>query len=303
MEGKDNIKELFSQKLGNYEAPVNPELWASISSQVAAAGTTTAASTGLSMLAKVAIGIGVSTAAIATVVVLSTSSESEKDTKNLPTTELQERTSELESTNTETNDTSSDNNEAQTAVLTAENTIDQEELEPSPEPIPQAETPTQHNEPVSSSETPINNMTPKGIHRIETPEDEPQIVPVVRYANVTNYGAEPENTEEYELEETESASAPKTAPIQRFVNVFTPNGDGENDEFFLESEGLTDFSVVVFNPAGDIVYKSDNPNFRWDGRDIRTNVIVPEGNYMYMVTAYDSEGNPYPIYERLEIKK
>lgn len=301
MEGKDNIKELFSQKLGNYEAPVNPDLWASISSQVAAASTTTAASTGLSMLAKVAIGIGVSTAAIATVVVLSTSSESEKDTKNLPTTELQERTS--ESTSTETNDTSSNNNETQTAVLTADNSVDQEELEPTPEPIPQAETPTQYNEPVSSSETPINNMTPKGIHRIETPEDEPQIVPVVRYANVTNYGAEPENTEEYELEDTENASAPKTAPIKRFVNVFTPNGDGENDEFFLESEGLTDFSVVVFNPAGDIVYTSDNPNFRWDGRDIRTNVIVPEGNYMYMVTAYDSEGNPYPIYERLEIKK
>ncbi len=300
MEGKDNIKELFSQKLGNYEAPVNPDLWASISSQVAAAGTTTAASTGLSMLAKVAIGIGVSTAAIATVVVLSTSSEKDKKSAELPKTELQE--SNTESTRSET-EAPAENGVSQESALTADTRINQQELEPSTE-SQQLETPTQLNEPdpmISNTPMDINNMSTKRIQEIETTEDEPQIIQGVTYANETNYGAEPENSEDYQLDET--PSAPKEAPIKRFVNVFTPNGDKENDEFFLESEGLTDFSVVVFNPEGDIVYKSDDPNFRWDGRDIRTNEIVPEGNYMYMVTAYDAEGNPYPIYERLKIKK
>ena len=85
MEGKDNIKELFSQKLGNYEAKVNPELWAKISSQVAAGATTTVA-TGLSLFTKIAIGVGVSAAAIATVVVLNASEASiEKET---PKTEV-----------------------------------------------------------------------------------------------------------------------------------------------------------------------------------------------------------------------
>ena len=68
MEGKDNIKELFSQKLGSYEAKVNPELWAKISTQVAA-GATTAVATGLSLFAKVAIGLGISAAAITTVII------------------------------------------------------------------------------------------------------------------------------------------------------------------------------------------------------------------------------------------
>lgn len=83
MEGKDNIKELFSQKLGNYEAKVNPELWAKISSQVAAGATTTVA-TGLSLFTKIAIGVGVSAAAIATVVLLnSNDAPMEKETPKM----------------------------------------------------------------------------------------------------------------------------------------------------------------------------------------------------------------------------
>ena len=81
------------------------------------------------------------------------------------------------------------------------------------------------------------------------------------------------------------------------------DGDGTNDYFELESEGLSDFSVVVFNPSGDIVFQSNDPAFRWDGRDIRSGEMVDSGTYMYMVSAYDSEGNPFPIYERLTIKR
>lgn len=300
MEGKDNIKELFSQKLGNFEAPVNPELWAKISSQVAAAGSATAASTGLSLWAKVAIGIGASTAAIATVVVLSTSSNSEKEIPAGAKTELQESgTKSVESLDTETQSKSGSVQES--AEVEANNGINSE-LEPTHLTSLHSNGELAHG--VTNDvdhDFHVNSMGTKSVIGVVNTENEPEIVQGITYLNVTTYGAELEDSEEYTLEQEQPST--KVVPIKRFVDVFTPNGDMQNDEFFLESEGLTDFTIVVFNPEGEIVYTSNDPNFRWDGRDIRTNLIVPPGNYMYMVTAYDSEKNPYPIYERLEIRE
>ena len=129
---------------------------------------------------------------------------------------------------------------------------------------------------------------------------EPTIVEGVTYGDITNYGGAPPKTVDVGRAETTEM---RVEPIKRYVNTFTPNGDGRNDYFKLESEGLTDFSVVVFNPNGDIVFQSNDPAFSWDGRDIRTGEMVKPGNYMYMVSAYDSEGNPFPIYERLTINR
>ncbi len=55
MNNEDKIKELFAEKLGNLEAPVNPELWSAISSQIGTVASVT--STGLSIVAKTIIGI------------------------------------------------------------------------------------------------------------------------------------------------------------------------------------------------------------------------------------------------------
>jgi gliding motility-associated-like protein len=289
LEGKDNIKELFSQKLGNYEAPVNPELWAKISSQVAAGATTTAA-TGLSLFTKIVIGVGVSAAAIATVVVLSTNKSDEVPVEK-STIEVKEDTK----NSSETLDGQS-NSTQQTATLSETQT------DVSPNVTPNQHSPVRLNPPIGESATSI-----KGALKVdELPFRDPQqlngagttphIIEGVTYIGGENVDATSEN----QTASQESAGA-KTEPIKRFVNVFTPNGDGENDVFFLESEGLTDFSIVVFDPNGEIVYKSSDANFKWDGRDIRTNELVPSGNYMYMVSAYDSDKNPYPIYESLRI--
>jgi hypothetical protein len=59
MEGKDSIKELFSQRLGNHEVQVNPELWSSIASQIPAATTTVSSAAGIGLASKILIGISV----------------------------------------------------------------------------------------------------------------------------------------------------------------------------------------------------------------------------------------------------
>lgn len=69
-------------------------------------------------------------------------------------------------------------------------------------------------------------------------------------------------------------SAPISAP-----NVFTPNGDGENDLFFIRNiETFPGATVRIFNRWGTKIYESDNyASEQWDGGD------VPDGVYYYVV--------------------
>ena len=290
MEGKDNIKELFSQKLGNYEAKVNPELWANISAQVAAGATTTVA-TGLSLFTKVAIGLGISAAAITAVVILSTSSEETISTQ--PIIEVQQAAP--NSNTKEVNKVAEIQNQE-----TVQSTI--VELDPEVNSISASIPSSPINATQGIDQTPdltVTGMTPREAKVVGGATSEPEIVEGVSYQGMTNYGSAPANQPVITPELIE----PKPEAVKRYVNVFTPNGDGRNDYFFLESEGLTDFSVVVFDPTGEIVFQSNDPDFKWDGRDRRSGEIVASGTYMYMVSAYDSEGNPYPIYERLTINR
>ncbi len=296
MEGKDNIKELFSKKLGNYEAKVNPELWAKISTQVAAGASTTVAA-GLSLFAKVAIGIGVSAAAITAVVMLSTSREEvvskkqiievQKSTPNTNTVQAKKATkvqtqetvksAELRGVRKNLTNTTSSNVAIGSTQVTATLTTQGSERSP---------------------ELPITSISTRQAVSLNGETSEPQIVEGVSYLGMTNYGGAPTNEPV-----ASEIITPKAEAVKRYVNVFTPNGDKKNDYFFLESEGLTDFSIVIFDPAGEIAFQSNDPDFKWDGRNIRTGEIVQSGTYMYMVSAYDSEGNPYPIYERLTVNR
>ncbi len=49
-------------------------------------------------------------------------------------------------------------------------------------------------------------------------------------------------------------------------NAFTPNGDGINDQFFLEEIGVDQFNIQIYDRWGQLLYQSDDKNFRWDGR-------------------------------------
>ncbi len=66
---------------------------------------------------------------------------------------------------------------------------------------------------------------------------------------------------------TDSAVVPvKILPAQNFYipNVFTPNGDGRNDDFYIQSqEGVTVLEFDVFDRWGEKVH--DDPSTAWDG--------------------------------------
>ncbi len=66
-------------------------------------------------------------------------------------------------------------------------------------------------------------------------------------------------------------------------NVFTPNGDGANDffEVFGNKDAWKQFEVQVFNRWGELVYESNDMNFKWDGVYKSTN--APPAVYVYVV--------------------
>lgn len=63
-------------------------------------------------------------------------------------------------------------------------------------------------------------------------------------------------------------------------NAFSPNGNGQNEEWFAyPNEFVDQFKVFVFNRWGDLVYYSEDKNFRWDGTF--SGGYVPQGTYAY----------------------
>ena len=70
-------------------------------------------------------------------------------------------------------------------------------------------------------------------------------------------------------------------------NVFTPNGDGQNDEFRVAYRSLAVFHIWVYNRWGKLVYESDDPSKGWDGMIGRR--PAAEGAYFYVVRALGTD--------------
>jgi gliding motility-associated-like protein len=66
-------------------------------------------------------------------------------------------------------------------------------------------------------------------------------------------------------------------------NVFTPNGDGRNDEFRVAYKSLISFSCKIYDSWGRLVFSWTDPSKGWDGTINGNN--APEGAYFYHIQA------------------
>ncbi len=71
-------------------------------------------------------------------------------------------------------------------------------------------------------------------------------------------------------------------------NVFTPNGDGQNDEFRVGYKSLVSFQCWVYNRWGRKVYYWNNPQKGWDGTI--NGVPASPGPYFYVIKALGADG-------------
>lgn len=72
-------------------------------------------------------------------------------------------------------------------------------------------------------------------------------------------------------------------------NAITPNGDGINDILSLNTEGLTDFSLVILDASNQVIYSTSDLNFIWRGQLLNGDP-APAGTYQYYYMAKDSNG-------------
>lgn len=69
----------------------------------------------------------------------------------------------------------------------------------------------------------------------------------------------------------------------RIPNVFTPNGDGVNDEWIIENiELFPEAHIYIYNRWGQLLYHGRGDSERWDGS--YRGHFVPSGVYLYVVS-------------------
>jgi len=77
-------------------------------------------------------------------------------------------------------------------------------------------------------------------------------------------------------------------PIVTPPNVFTPNGDLTNDEWYIKTQNVATIEVVILNRWGNVMSEYSGVDGFWDG-DVKGKPAV-EGVYFYKFTAVGING-------------
>lgn len=77
-------------------------------------------------------------------------------------------------------------------------------------------------------------------------------------------------------------------------NVFTPNGDNVNDEFFVKASNLTNIQITIVDRWGHIVFSSESStgNISWDGKTNKGK-DASEGVYYFIIKAKGADGKDF----------
>jgi gliding motility-associated-like protein len=73
-------------------------------------------------------------------------------------------------------------------------------------------------------------------------------------------------------------------------NAFTPNGDNTNDVFMPRGEGITEYTLYIFDRWGQQVFKSENIFEGWDGK--KGDVYYQEDVYVWKIEVRNHKGEP-----------
>lgn len=75
-------------------------------------------------------------------------------------------------------------------------------------------------------------------------------------------------------------------------NAFTPDGDGINDVFLIESFGLRNdlFEMAIYDVKGNVLFFTRSSEEGWNGRMNNRGEMMPRGTYVWKVKIENEEG-------------
>jgi gliding motility-associated-like protein len=93
------------------------------------------------------------------------------------------------------------------------------------------------------------------------------------------------------------------SPVSIIIpNIYSPNGDGINDDWFITCVGIQYLHCDIFNRWGTLVYQLLAPNDVWSGIMNNGNHAT-EGTYYYILEATGYDGKSYKSHGPLTLVK
>lgn len=74
-------------------------------------------------------------------------------------------------------------------------------------------------------------------------------------------------------------------------NVFTPNGDGINDTYYIKVKYMSLYNISIYNRWGQEIFHSTDPTSPWDGTVHGS--PAPAGVYYYIIRTTCDDGNSF----------
>lgn len=66
------------------------------------------------------------------------------------------------------------------------------------------------------------------------------------------------------------------------ANVFSPNGDGQHDEFMVQGSGISEIELTIYDRWGQAIWQSNDMSIGWDGRN-QDGKELNNGGFVYTV--------------------
>ena len=295
---------MFKETFENFEANVNPKVWSTVQS-----GIQSFSGGASSVAAKVVVGKII--AGIASVVILAGSIWYFTSSGGQPTPSS--AGIKQQKTEATTKDISQNNNSENTPVAALN---DQGKTQSTSTAHPSAKNSSdnaQQSQITSGSSDNIsatNNSSSANSEKSATPS-EPQSkygrssegpTSLIR-ANQASSAKEKSSNDNSEFREQEpeempaanihanadAIEAPPILGMDSIPNVFTPNGDGNNDVFNLKVKNFTSIQVTILDMKGSIVYGWTAADGNWNGK-LPNGAEAPKGLYFYTIQATGTDG-------------
>jgi gliding motility-associated-like protein len=306
--GLENIDEVFKQAFDGFEANVDPSVWTNIQNSIASGTTpptdpvstsvaTTITKTVALKIAAAVIAVG--TIATATFFIVT----SQKETKEVvaennieqPVIELVEEAIIIE----ETNDNKKEIivKEVTPVIIKEESKIENIKKDNEIPPVIENKTgtaPTNNQKTkTADNQKEAESQNDKEDSSLPTKTNEKQIV-----EKTVNEDKEKETTNTVpEVKPKKEVNITKAIP-----NIFTPNGDGQNDIFKITGDNIDKMEVAIMDKTGKVLYVLKSVEDEWQGKDMG-GYDLPSGMYFIAGSVKDKEENVQVIKQVIQLNR